>query len=911
MVKLFQFLFGDPNKKAVDSLRAQAARVTSFETGIRALSDDALRGKTAEFRDRLSKGESLDALAPEAFAVAREAARRVLGQRPYDVQVMGGMVLHRGGISEMRTGEGKTLTAVAPLYVNALAGKGAHLVTVNDYLARRDGVWMGRVFHALGLSTGIITHDGGFVYDPAFKVEPLPAAGEGEPTTDTTSVFKVQTEFMRPVGRQAAYAADITYGTNNEFGFDYLRDNMAGSAEQRVMRGLAYAIVDEVDSILIDEARTPLIISAPADRSDDLYRRMAGVMPALRENEHYNVDEKMRAATFTAAGIAAVEKALGVENLYAAGSNVQFYAETALKAHALYKKDVQYVVRGTEVVIVDEFTGRLMPGRRFSEGLHQALEAKEGVEIQRESQTLATVTFQNFFRMYGKLSGMTGTAATEAEEFSKIYKLEVTTIPTNIDPKRVDLPDRVYKTEKGKIAAVIADVKERHEKGQPVLIGTVSIEKNEQLANALRLAGIPFGMLNAKNHESEGAVIAQAGRKGAVTLATNMAGRGVDIMLGGNPSTKQEQDEVRALGGLHVLGTERHESRRIDNQLRGRAGRQGDPGSTQFFVSMDDDLMRVFGGDRAKAMLDRLGIPEDVPIESKMVSRSLEQAQHRVEGNNFDIRKHLLEYDDVLNKHRGLVYARRAEVLEATGETDLKDMILELIEEEVEQAVSFHTGEMPAAPVAGTPDRDGTEILQVFGTIIPINPERRAALQTLAQAAAAAKQKPGLAQARTALIEKMMECVRAAYAELEQRYPDRGQLRLVERAVLLRATDVLWIDHLAAIGALRVGIGLQGYGQRDPLVEYKKESYAMFQRLLAGINQEVVYGFFVTAHHNANARAQQAAALQSPMAAAEKKDETAPAPKAAGPVDFSKADRNDPCPCGSGKKYKKCHGVNA
>lgn len=911
MVKLFQFLFGDPNKKAVDSLRGQASKVAAFETDVRALSDDALRAKTAAFRERLTKGETVDAIAPEAFAVAREASRRVLGQRPYDVQVMGGLVLHRGGIAEMRTGEGKTLTAVAPLYVNALVGKGAHLVTVNDYLARRDGVWMGRVFHALGLSTGIITHDGGFVYDPAFKVEPMPAAGEGEPPADTTSVFKVQTEFMRPVGRQSAYAADITYGTNNEFGFDYLRDNMAGSAEQRVMRGLAYAIVDEVDSILIDEARTPLIISAPADRSDDLYRRMAGVMPSLQENAHYNVDEKMRAATFNAAGISAVEKALGVENLYAAGSNVQFYAETALRAHALYKKDVQYVVRGGEVVIVDEFTGRLMPGRRFSEGLHQALEAKEGVEIQRESQTLATVTFQNFFRMYGKLSGMTGTAATEAEEFSKIYKLEVTTIPTNIDPQRLDLPDRVYKTEKGKIDAVVAEVKDRHTKGQPVLIGTVSIEKNEQLANALRLAGIPFGMLNAKNHESEGAVIAQAGRKGAVTLATNMAGRGVDIMLGGNPSTKEEQDEVRTLGGLHVLGTERHESRRIDNQLRGRSGRQGDPGSTQFFVSMDDDLMRVFGGDRAKAMLDKLGIPEDVPIESKMVSRSIEQAQHRVEGHNFDIRKHLLEYDDVLNKHREIVYARRAEVLMAKGETELKDMILELVEEEIEQGVSFHTGE--AVPsVQAAPDRDGTEIIQVLGTIVPLNPERRATLETLAKAAVAAtKNKPKLAEARTALIEKAMECVNAAYGELEQRYPNREELRQVERAVLLRATDVLWIDHLAAIGALRVGIGLQGYGQRDPLVEYKKESYSMFQRLLGGINQEVVYGFFVTAHHNANARAQQAAALKSPMEAAAQKDTTAPAPKAAGPVDFSNAHRNDPCPCGSGKKFKKCHGVNA
>ncbi len=953
MLKFAQILFGDANKKVVDALRTDAEAVSAFEPDMRALSDEDLRGKTATFRARLAAGESLDALAPEAMAAAREAARRVLNQRPYDVQIMGGVVLHRGGIAEMRTGEGKTLTAVAPLYVNALEGKGAHLVTVNDYLARRDGVWMGRVLHALGMSVGVITHEGGFVFDPAYTQAALPASDAPEgPAVDTTSIFKVHTEFLRPDGRKAAYAADVTYGTNNEFGFDYLRDNMAQTAEQCVMRPkLHYAIVDEVDSILIDEARTPLIISAPSAKSDDLYRRMAGVIPSLQENVHYNVDEKMRASTFTAEGIAAVERALGVENLYAAGSNLQFYAETALRARVLYKRDVHYVVREGEVMIVDEFTGRLMPGRRFSEGLHQALEAKEGVEIQRESQTLATITFQNFFRMYGKLAGMTGTAATEAEEFSKIYKLDVTTIPTNLDPKRVDLPDRVYKGEAAKFAAVVADVKERHSKGQPVLVGTASIEKNELLGGLLKQAGVPFQMLNAKNHEQEGGVIAQAGRKGGVTLATNMAGRGVDIMLGGNPCTPEEAAEVRALGGLHVIGTERHESRRIDNQLRGRAGRQGDPGSTQFFVSMEDDLMRVFGGDRARAVLEKLGIPDDMPIESGMVSKSIEQAQHRVEGHNFDIRKHLLEYDDVLNRHREVVYLRRREVLDTFAEggpADLKEKILELVEEEIEQVVSFHTGDGSAAPPGVPPkgDTDAPEILQTLATVVPLSPERRSALEQLARAAAESqKDKQALAEARTKLVEAAVDAVRAAYTELELRFPDRDALRQIERAVILRAVDVLWIDHLAAMGALRVGIGLSGYGQRDPLSEYKKESYGMFQRLLASINQEIVYSFFVSAHHAASMRAAAEARVQQVQGAGQGQGaagnsitgvdvqaeggnvtvEMLPTPPAGMPPEAAASPkgsatkspapnakdvgRNDPCPCGSGKKYKKCHGA--
>ncbi len=928
MVNIFHVLFGDPNKKIIDALRRDVDRITALEPEFRALNDDQLRAKTKEFKQRLVEGERLEKIVPEAFAAVREASRRVLGQRPFDVQLMGGLVLQRGGIAEMRTGEGKTLTAVAPLYTHALVGKGCHLVTVNDYLARRDGVWMGHVFHALGMSVGVITHEGGSVYDPIFKedVPPKPDAA------DTTDAFKVHTDFLRPAGRRAAYAADVTYGTNNEYGFDYLRDNMAGSSEQCVMRPTLYfTIVDEVDSILVDEARTPLIISAPAEESDELYRRMAHVMPLLKENEHYNVDEKMRAATFTAAGIAAVEKAIEVENLYAAGSNIQYYAETALRAQTLFKLDVHYVVREGQVIIVDEFTGRLMHGRRYSEGLHQAIEAKERVEIQRESRTLATITFQNFFRMYAMLSGMTGTAATEAEEFSKIYTLEVTTIPTNAKPNRIDGSDRVYKNERGKFQAVIADVKERHAKGQPILIGTASIEKNELLGSLLKREGIPFQMLNAKNHEKEGEIIAQAGRKGAVTLATNMAGRGVDIMLGGNPPSLAEMDAVRALGGLHVIGTERHESRRIDNQLRGRAGRQGDPGSTQFSVSMEDDLMRIFGGDRAKGILEKLGIPDDMPIESGMVSRSIEQAQQRVEGQNFDMRKHLLEYDDVLNKHREVIYKRRREVLDASASEnphELKEVILDLMEEEIEHVVSFHTGDYALSPLfpreapGRLSDKDGAEIIQVFSTIVPMTPEKRSVLEGLAHAAAiAGKEKGVLLHARTKLIKAMMELVHEAYEALTLRYPDRSVLRKVERAVILRTMDTLWIDHLAAMGALRVGIGLRGYGQRDPLVEYKKESYGMYQRLLASINQEIAYTFFVTAHHAATAEAQRA--LEQTMyenknvtmqGAVKTSDEaTAPADTSSMPSHPSKpflpVGRNELCPCGSGKKYKKCHGI--
>lgn len=932
MQKFFNAIFGDPNKKVVDGLRRDVEKINALESQFTVLSDEELKAKTVEFRERLAKGETIDSLVSEAFAAVREAARRTLGQRHFDVQLMGGLVLFRGGIAEMRTGEGKTLTSTAPLYANALMGKGCHLVTVNDYLAKRDSVWMGQVFHRLGLSTGCIQHEGGFIYDPHFKHEhDSTEESEHDKERDETGSFRVHTDFLRPVTRKEAYACDITYGTNNEFGFDYLRDNMAQSTEACVMRGLAFAIVDEVDSILIDEARTPLIISAPAEQSNELYARFATIMRTLVENTDYNIDEKMRAATFTEQGIAKVERAFGIENLYAPdGRNLQHFAESALRAVALYKRDVNYVVKDGGVVIVDEFTGRLMPGRRFSEGIHQAIEAKEGLEVQRESLTLATITFQNFFRLYEKLGGMTGTAATEAEEFGKIYELEVTAIPTNRDVKRLDLPDRVYKNETGKFLAVVREIKERHEKGQPVLVGTVSIEKNEMLGELLKREGVPFSLLNAKNHEKEAEIIAQAGRVGAVTIATNMAGRGVDIKLGGVPTDESEAEKVRELGGLHVIGTERHESRRIDNQLRGRSGRQGDPGSTQFYVSMEDDLMRIFGSDRVKSMMDRLGIPDDMPIENSIITGSIEKAQQRVEGHHFDIRKHLLEYDDVLNKHREVVYKRRQEVLEAFASEDneaLSKAIVEIIEGEVEQVVLFHTagvvGDHSSVPNgAVTSDTDAKEIVEVVKTIVPLKPEEEQSLKDVTTGAA--KDKLKAAENRSAVIETIMTVVRKRFAQARQVIPDPKQFKMFERSIMLRAMDTLWIEHLSAMTSLRTSIGLRSYGQRDPLIEYKKEAYGMFQRLLGFVNQEIAYNFFKQITHVANARAAQQAARKMSSQQQGGPDSTSPVvggvpaprpvaetsnPAPINTTSFKDAGRNDPCPCGSGKKFKKCHGV--
>ncbi len=913
-MSFFAKLWGDPNAREVKKLESLVKTVTSLEEGVKGLSDEALKAKTIEFRERLAKGETLDALLPEAFAVVREASRRTLNQRQYDVQLVGGIALHRGTIAEMRTGEGKTLTATAPVYLNALTGKGVHVVTVNDYLARRDAVWMGQVYSALGLSVASIQHAGSFVYDPEFKAEE-----KHDAERDQTGSFRVDMDYLRPVSRQEAYRADITYGTNNEFGFDYLRDNMVQRAEDMVQRPLHYAVVDEVDSILIDEARTPLIISAPAEEAADLYYKCAELVTRLVEKDDYQVDEKLKAVTLTEPGIEKMETWLGVENLYLQGGmKLVHHIEQALRAHALFKLDRDYVVKDGEVIIVDEFTGRLMVGRRYSEGLHQAIEAKEHVAIQRESVTLATITFQNYFRLYEKLAGMTGTAATEAEEFHKIYKLEVLTIPTNRDNKRSDLGDRVYANEVGKFRAVVREIKERYEKGQPVLVGTASIEKNELLDALLTQAGIPHEMLNAKNHEREAQIIAQAGRKGAVTVATNMAGRGVDIILGGNPSVKEEADEVRALGGLHVLGTERHESRRIDNQLRGRSGRQGDPGTTQFYVSMEDDLMRIFGSERMKGMMERLGLPEDEPIENRVLTKSIEAAQKKVEGHHFDVRKHLLEYDDVLNKHRTVIYKRRRDVLEAAkeptheGTRPLKTLVLEMVEHEIEQIVAAHTA------AEDIEDWDVKELTDGLRALLPASVSLDGRIPLTKEALKGRQDEAGR---RSLIIEAVMEACREAYTKIEEAVGDGAMMAEIEKALMLRTIDDLWIEHLEAIEHLRHGIGLQSYGQRDPLVEYKREAYRLFHEMSALVDHRVATTIFKLsiAKENAEQELRQMAPRARPimLQGAQKEmqegnrmmEAGAARPEQGAGVAQDKVGRNDLCPCGSGKKYKKCHGA--
>jgi preprotein translocase subunit SecA len=899
-------LFGDANQREVKRFWPLVDRIEALAPTYQALDDQGLKDVTLRLKERLANGESLDDILPDAFAAAREASSRTIKQRQYRVQLLGGIALHKGMIAEMRTGEGKTLTAVAAVYLNALTGKGVHLVTVNDYLARRDMVWMGQVYHALGLTVGCIQHESGYVYDPEFKREP-----EHDEKRDATGGFRVDMDYLRPTGRRDAYAADITYGTNNEFGFDYLRDNMVGRVEEMVQREFNFAIVDEVDSILIDEARTPLIISGPAADPAELYYRMAELVPRLNDNEDYKVDEKLRAVTLTEGGITKMEQWLSVDNLYTSeGMRLVHHLEQALRAHALYKNDRDYVVKDGEVIIVDEFTGRLMIGRRYSEGLHQAIEAKEHVSIQRESVTLATVTFQNYFRLYPKLAGMTGTAATEAEEFHKIYKLEVLSIPTNRDAQRIDLPDKVYKTEVGKFRAVTQEIKERHLKGQPVLVGTASIEKNELLSSFLHEAGIPHEVLNAKNHEREGAIIAQAGRKGAVTIATNMAGRGVDILLGGNPPDPIEATEVRALGGLHVLGTERHESRRIDNQLRGRAGRQGDPGSTQFFISTEDDLMRIFGTDRMKNMMTALKVPDDMAIEHKLLSKSIESAQHRVEGHHFDTRKHLLEYDDVLNKHRSVIYRKRREILELSkqptteGVRPVKQKVLEAIEGEVESLVAFHT----AAEDASTWDLDA--LTTAIKVIVPGSTEKLDVAKTELES------KLDLAQRRTDLIGAIMSAVNDAYTKVEETVGDSALVAEIEKAVFIRAIDDAWIAHLQNIDHLRHGIGLQGYGQRDPLVEYKREAFRLFNEMTAAVNRTVsmLILHVQISKEDAQRQQRQQQMRQPMMMSGPAKDATVVnadfrvrEPGATGA--FEKVGRNDECPCGSGKKFKKCHGA--
>lgn len=931
-------LFGDPNKKALKEIQPLVETINSLESEFEKLTDQELKNKTQEFKNRLQEGQTLDDILPEAFATVRETSKRTMGMRHYDVQLIGGIALHQGKIAEMRTGEGKTLVATLPTYLNALEGKGVHVVTVNDYLAKRDAVWMSKIYDFLGLSVGIIQNQ-----RVSYKYVGQKLASENEKLTESEindieieeDSFKIDDDFIVPCSRQEAYRLDIVYGTNNEFGFDYLRDNMVQSLDEMVMRPgeeMHYAIIDEVDSILIDEARTPLIISAPAEQATEQYYQFAKLVRGLKENEDYNVDEKMRSSTLTEEGIAKFEKWLNVENLYVEGGiRLVHHIEQALKAEVLFKRDKDYIVENNEVIIIDEFTGRKMPGRRYSEGLHQAIEAKENVAIQRESQTLATITFQNLFRMYNKLSGMTGTASTEAEEFGKIYNLEVVTIPTNRPDVRKDLPDRIYRSEKGKNKAIIEKIKECQEKQQPVLIGTISVEKNEELSAYLTLNGIQHELLNAKNHEREAEIVAQAGRPGAVTLATNMAGRGVDIKLGGNPIDKEEEKIVKEAGGLFVLGTERHESRRIDNQLRGRAARQGDPGETQFFISTEDELVRVFAGDRLKSAMNFLKVPEDFPIEQKSITRIIESAQKKVEGFHFDNRKHVLEYDDVLNRHRDVIYKRRKQILNLAANFDnlkkeekiietktnlvleeeknynsLQEIVFDLIEQEIELVVSFHTN---------TEDKSQwnmQEIYETARTIFPFSQEER---EILLHFNRNGNSKLEDVEVRNKIVEFLLEKAQTEYnnvkIKIESLVPadeKEKAMNEIEKNVLLRSIDNLWVNHLVEIDYLRTGIGLRGYGQRDPLVEYKKETFFMFNNLLANIQKEVVYSFFkvgagiqlaptVMANDRLILQGAQKTMNESGQVERKPRDESG-----------KKIGRNDPCPCGSGKKYKKCCG---
>ena len=922
---LLRKVFGTKHERDVKRLQPNVVAINALEPQLKTLDDAALQAKTAEFRKRLEDGADVDDVLAEAFAVCREAARRALGMRHFDVQLIGGMVLHEGKIAEMATGEGKTLVATLPAYLNSLTGRGVHIVTVNDYLAKRDAQWMGPVYQALGLSVGVIQHEASFLYDPRFV------------TPD------VRMTALRPCSRPEAYRADITYGTNNEFGFDYLRDNMRFYREELVQRELHYAIVDEVDSILVDEARTPLIISGPAEESTELYYKIDRIIPKLKraativegklseveatKEGDYIVDEKSKAVALTEAGIASCERLLTVDNLYDPNNiDVLHHIQQALRAHALYKRDVDYVVKDGQVIIVDEFTGRMMPGRRWSDGLHQAVEAKEAVRIERENQTLATITFQNYFRMYDKLAGMTGTAETEAEEFAKIYKLDVVVIPTNRPLTRVNNPDVVYKTEREKFNAVVEDIIERHGRGQPVLVGTISIEKSERLSTLLKKRGVRHEVLNAKYHEREAEIVAQAGRQSAVTIATNMAGRGTDILLGGNPDflskellrkkgldpatapaearqaalvesrriTEPEHEKVVATGGLHIVGTERHESRRIDNQLRGRSGRQGDPGSSRFYLSLEDDLLRIFGSQRIQRIMDRLGMEEGEPIEHKLVTRAIATAQKRVENHNFEIRKHLLEYDDVMNKQREIVYGMRRQILDGANQTDT---IAEWIEDLVPVTLDSFAG--PAVhpeewDLAGLNEA----LFQQFDVRIPAS-----AYQEVTS--------------RDGLNELVLDAVKSRYVDRERELGEE-LMRALERHEMLIVIDTQWKDHLLSIDHLKEGIGLRGYGQRDPLTEYKKEAFDLFQDMAERVKAAVVERLFkvqvvreapmamptLTARADTQesrgempsvgGEAPRAAPLGAPPR---------PAPRTA---TGDKVGRNDPCPCGSGKKYKKC-----
>jgi len=884
--KFYEKVFGSHNEQVLKEAGLIVEKINALEPQMQSLSVEALKEKTTEFRTRLATGETLDDILPEAFATVREISKRVTGMRHFDTQLIGGYALHKGMISEMRTGEGKTLVGTLPVYLNALEGKGVHLVTVNDYLARRDAVWMGQIYDALGMTVGIIQNQRvSYIYDSGFRNTdagvdvPKEEGSELDEERDQVGSFKIEYDYLRPGTRREAYQCDITYGTNNEFGFDYLRDNMVEKLESMVMRpqsGLHYAVVDEIDSILIDEARTPLIISAAVEEATDQYYQFADLAKQLTEHEDYTVDEKLRAVSLTEEGIKKFEGWLGVENIYAEGGlRVVHHIEQALKAHVLFKRDKEYLVDNGEVIIIDEFTGRKMPGRRYSEGLHQAIEAKEKLPIREESRTMATITFQNYFRMYKKLSGMTGTAATEEDEFRSIYGLDVLVIPTNKPTQRFDRQDRIYKTELGKIKAIAERIKECQKKGQPILVGTISVEKNEALSQYLIASGIQHEILNAKNHEREGEIIAQAGRGGAVTLATNMAGRGVDIKLGGAIATEEEYKKVVAAGGLFVLGTERHESRRIDNQLRGRSGRQGDPGETQFFVSTEDDLMRIFAGDRMKSVMTTLKVPDDMPIEQGMISRMLENAQKKVEAHHFDIRKHLLSYDDILNKQRHVIYKKRKRVLEIhagfiptpdapvavenqdeNGEsveevqsaTTLKDLVNQMIESEIEMIVSYHTSSPMNENGESKEGWDTNAIYEGVNAIFALSEEDKKELQKFNPT----QSKLSDIEAKEKMVSFLLERAKTEYEKLEtqvrstQSSLEDGEktMREIEKSVLIHAMDMLWVDHLVEMDYLRTGIGLRGYGQRDPLIEYKKESFALFNSLQSNIQKEVVFSFF-------------------------------------------------------------------
>jgi preprotein translocase subunit SecA len=1013
-------IFGTKNARVIKSMRPIVDQIGQLEPTMQAKSDAELQGMTGEFRRRLQAGASLDDLLPEAFAVCREAGKRVLGMRHFDVQLIGGMVLHRGSIAEMKTGEGKTLVATLPVYLNALSGKGVHVITVNDYLARRDSEWMGRIYKFLGMSVGIVVHG------------------------------------LSDAERQQSYRSDIAYGTNSEFGFDYLRDNMKESIERYVQRDLNYAIVDEVDSILIDEARTPLIISGSAEQSADLYQKVDAIIPGLRKDIDYTVDEKAHSAILTDNGIERVEQRLGVGNLYNP-ANIEWlhHVTQALKAHTLYKRDVNYLIDDGQIIIVDEFTGRKMPGRRWSDGLHQAIEAKEGVEVQEENQTLATISYQNYFRLYKKLGGMTGTADTEAEEFHKIYKLDVTVVPTNRAIQRKDADDVVYKNERGKFRAVCDEIEDCHKRGQPVLVGTVSVEKSEVVASLLRKKGIPHNVLNAKQHEREAFIVAQAGRKGAVTISTNMAGRGTDIILGGNAEfmaraevdpenagkpghelapDKQvafeeafarfkaqcdpEKQEVLAAGGLHILGTERHESRRIDNQLRGRAGRQGDPGSSRFFLSLEDDLMRIFGAERITGLMERLGMEEDVPIEHGLINRAIENAQKKVEGHNFDIRKNLLEYDDVMNQQRKTIYALRRQILEGryapepteeekkrgitasdtpppteSGKYNGDRLAREIRPLLARMCDSFTEGRVPDANAPGgfttttvplDPAMVRSAIYQRYGAYLDpsgIVEDRSGTLDRLSEEIASSmlQQRERLLDLGEEMIQLIVDehCPPDTHAEewdldalrtavherfgFEPRIHDSKGLEresLVEslwgevekvidaretefslpavlfytRLFYLQEIDERWIEHLKSMEALREGIHLRGYGQKDPKQEYKKEGFVIFGEMMSNIGRNVCGKLFhmqIQRENQAVSPSAQPTPQAAPARAQRKTIESgggspaAPAaaqqtngggaPAAAQPLRRAepKVGRNDPCPCGSGKKYKKCHGAQA